>query len=177
MAKTPHGIEIPSLGSLDRKIGNVGQQLVQRLREAIQKGELKAGERLPSTRALASSLGLSRGTVTQAFDQLKAEGYLDGRIGAGTTVAQSLTDHSRIAVPIQQLATSGNEPELPPHALRYADVARRLAALPSIPFSIAVPVGEAAPDDTWRRLSNRIRATQAAAPATYGDPRGLFELL
>ena len=48
------------------------------LRAAIRDGRLAAGTRLPSTRALAGDLGLSRGTVVEAFAQLTAEGYLDG---------------------------------------------------------------------------------------------------
>src|SRR5437868_2356185 len=98
MPKRKNSIEIPSLGAIDRTARTVGQQLVRGLREAIAKGELRAGERLPSTRALASSLGLARGTVMEAFDQLKAEGYLTGRVGAGTKVAQGLEDH-QFAVP------------------------------------------------------------------------------
>ena len=57
------------------------------LRAAIRDGRLAAGTRLPSTRALAGDLGLSRGTVVEAFAQLAAEGYLDARHGAGTWVA------------------------------------------------------------------------------------------
>ena len=57
------------------------------LRAAIRDGRLTAGTRLPSTRALAGDLGLSRGTVVEAFAQLTAEGYLDARHGAGTWVA------------------------------------------------------------------------------------------
>ncbi len=57
------------------------------LRAAIRDGRLAAGTRLPSTRALAGDLGLSRGTVVEAFAQLTAEGYLDARHGAGTWVA------------------------------------------------------------------------------------------
>ncbi len=57
------------------------------MREAIRDGRLPAGTRLPSTRALAGDLGLSRGTVVEAFAQLGAEGYLGARHGAGTWVA------------------------------------------------------------------------------------------
>ncbi|MGT2512210.1 GntR family transcriptional regulator [Cupriavidus basilensis] len=44
------------------------------MRDAVARGELKPGEPLPSTRALAEALGVSRGTVVEAFDQLVAEG-------------------------------------------------------------------------------------------------------
>ncbi|MCA3667812.1 MAG: GntR family transcriptional regulator [Methylobacterium sp.] len=55
---------IPSLKSIDRADGQFGRQLAQRLREAIMSGVLKAGERLPSTRALAMSLGVARGSLS-----------------------------------------------------------------------------------------------------------------
>ncbi|GAA4594371.1 PLP-dependent aminotransferase family protein [Planotetraspora phitsanulokensis] len=64
-------------------------QIGDQLREAMRNGALKAGERLPSSRALAALLGVSRTVVTDAFQQLYAEGWLDGRHGSGTYVAAS----------------------------------------------------------------------------------------
>ena len=57
------------------------------LRSAIRDGRLAPGARLPATRALAGELGVARGTVTAAYGQLVAEGYLSARRGAGTVVA------------------------------------------------------------------------------------------
>ncbi|MEV0996527.1 PLP-dependent aminotransferase family protein [Nonomuraea sp. NPDC050202] len=62
-------------------------QLVTWLRGAMLDGTLASGERLPSTRALAAQLGVSRTVVTEAYQQLYAEGWLDGRHGSGTFVA------------------------------------------------------------------------------------------
>ena len=62
-------------------------QIAQQLREALTGGRLAAGERLPSTRALAAALGVSRTVVTGAYTQLFAEGWLEGRHGSGTYVA------------------------------------------------------------------------------------------
>src|SRR5918912_4369714 len=59
----------------------------QGLREAIRSGRLRRGTRLPSTRALAADLGVSRGTVVQAYAQLAAEGWISGRRGSATVVA------------------------------------------------------------------------------------------
>jgi GntR family transcriptional regulator/MocR family aminotransferase len=53
------------------------------LRAAIREGRLAAGSRLPSTRALALDLGLARGTVVEAYAQLRAEGYLGAKRGPG----------------------------------------------------------------------------------------------
>ena len=65
-------------------------QIYQGLRGAILDGRLCRGQRLPSTRSLASELGISRLPVLTAYDQLFHEGYLVGRIGAGTYVAPSV---------------------------------------------------------------------------------------
>src|ERR1700756_819850 len=63
------------------------EQLERALRDAIRDGRLPAGAALPSSRGLASELGLSRGVVTTAYDQLAAEGYLQTRQGAPVRVA------------------------------------------------------------------------------------------
>ena len=60
------------------------RQLYFAIREAILEGRLRPGTRLPSTRSLASDLDVSRNTVVIAFDQLLAEGYVEGRTGAGS---------------------------------------------------------------------------------------------
>src|SRR5690554_3450950 len=59
------------------------QQLVRELREAVLSGRLAPRFRLPPTRLLARDLGVSRNTVLAAFEQLSAEGYLEGKVGAG----------------------------------------------------------------------------------------------
>jgi len=62
-------------------------QIVGQLRTAMTEGQLAAGERLPPTRALAATLGVSRTVVTGAYAQLFAEGWIEGRHGSGTYVA------------------------------------------------------------------------------------------
>ncbi|MQY06517.1 MocR-like pyridoxine biosynthesis transcription factor PdxR [Actinomadura macrotermitis] len=62
-------------------------QLVAQLRAAMAEGRLAAGERLPSSRALAGTLAVSRTVVTEAYEQLYAEGWLEGRHGSGTYVS------------------------------------------------------------------------------------------
>jgi GntR family transcriptional regulator / MocR family aminotransferase len=63
-----------------------GRSLEDALRDAVRSGRLTPGTRLPGTRTLAADLGLSRGTVVQAFGQLVAEGWLVGVAGSGTVV-------------------------------------------------------------------------------------------
>src|SRR5690349_23602893 len=66
------------------------KQLYQRLRGAILTGQVERGAPLPSTRALAHELGVSRTTTLLAYEQLILEGYLESRKGQGTAVTRSL---------------------------------------------------------------------------------------
>lgn len=90
----------------------LSRQLYERLRQTILSGQMSAGARLPSTRGLASQLGVSRNTVCTAYMQLFAEGYILGKVGYGTAVAPLAPD-KLLNVPsktrtIQQ--TVGNQP-------------------------------------------------------------------
>jgi GntR family transcriptional regulator / MocR family aminotransferase len=67
--------------------GPLHAQLELQLRDGVRSGRLAAGERLPSTRALAAELGVSRGVVVEAYGQLAAEGYLEVRPGSAPRVA------------------------------------------------------------------------------------------
>lgn len=168
-------IDLPALSVIDRSEGAIGRQLTDTLRNAISRGEMTAGERLPSTRALAQALGVSRGTITEAYAQLVAEGCLDAKAGSSTRVA-----HMPLPTPLPARRRAGpaseEAPAPPACAASYAAFATRLMPMPSIPFSVAVPEGAVAMDDHWRRLSHRVRQSQGAQPAGYGDPRGLLAL-
>src|SRR5258708_35309518 len=63
------------------------RQLYTAMKRGILNGRLQPGTRLPSTRIIADDLRISRTTVLNAFDQLSAAGYLDGKMGSGTRVA------------------------------------------------------------------------------------------
>ncbi|WP_287813838.1 winged helix-turn-helix domain-containing protein, partial [Achromobacter sp.] len=72
---------------LDRPQGDLEGQLCRAIRERVLAGRLGAGEKLPSTRALALALRIARSTVVQAYDRLRAEGYIETARGSGTRVA------------------------------------------------------------------------------------------
>lgn len=82
-------IDLPIVVDRDAK-EPMSAQLVGQLREAMAEGRLAAGERLPSSRALGSLLGVSRTVVTEAYEQLYAEGWLEGRHGSGTYVTEGV---------------------------------------------------------------------------------------
>src|SRR3954447_24573232 len=70
--------------------GDLSARIYRQLRDAVLDGRLRAGERLPPTRELARRLTGSRNTVAVAYDRLTADGFLTGRVGAGTYVCAEL---------------------------------------------------------------------------------------
>jgi DNA-binding transcriptional MocR family regulator len=72
------------LGRWSSRGGPLYLQLAHSIKEAIQKGDVRVGARLPAERALADSLGVSRTTVVAAYDVLRGEEWLRSRQGSGT---------------------------------------------------------------------------------------------
>jgi GntR family transcriptional regulator / MocR family aminotransferase len=98
------------------------QQLYAHLRTAILSGKLKSGTRLPSTRAMADELGLSRNTVLNAYEQLLAEGYLESTTGSGTFVARVLPE-TLLGTPTRKAAkTTKRATPSQPHFSKHAQL-------------------------------------------------------
>ena len=90
MAKQARDLPLPAL-TLDAGSSTpLHRQIYFEIRNAILDGRLRPGIRLPASRALARDLTISRNTVTTAFDQLVAEGYVEARTGAGSFVPANL---------------------------------------------------------------------------------------
>src|SRR5438445_772861 len=86
--------------AIDRKASRpLHRQIYDGYRAAIVGGTLRPGQRVPSTRGLASELGISRIPVLSAYDQLSAEGYFQSRVGTGTVVSVSLPDQAVLPEP------------------------------------------------------------------------------
>jgi GntR family transcriptional regulator / MocR family aminotransferase len=129
----------------------LGLQLAAGVREQVLAGTLRRGDRLPSSRALAADLGVSRSVAEQAYDQLLAEGWLEARRGSGTYVASGGLAPSPVAAP-----RPGPEP-------------RRLVRLDT-----GTPWIDPRHAAGWRRAWRDVSA--ATPPRGYDDPRGLPEL-
>jgi GntR family transcriptional regulator / MocR family aminotransferase len=135
------------------------QALYAHMRAAILSGELKGGLKLPSTRALAEQLNISRNTVLNAYRQLLAEGYLEGRGGSGTYVAnllpESLLTAPHPAAPQIARSSQAESPRLifSKHATDQLAVPQPPSAskLPR-PFMAEVPAFDALPYRIWSRL-------------------------
>ncbi len=115
------------------------QQLYSALRSAILEGRLGPGVRLPGTRALAESLDVSRTTVSLVFDQLRAEGYLEGRARSGTFVSDIVPD-AHLSVSRRRGARAVSRPvsrqvprQVPRQMPRDADRARATGVMDAVP--------------------------------------------
>jgi len=144
------------------------EQLCAALREAIGRGQVAPGARLPATRTLAADLAVSRVTAEAAYAQLEAEGYVERRVGVGTTVRAGL--HGNAAPGATRI------PGAP------ARLSRRGAALAAgggcldpgsvRAFAAGTPDLRAFPVELWRQLGARCLRQQGAALLGYGDPQG-----
>src|SRR5262244_3519889 len=67
------------------------RQIYMQVRSAVLSGALRPGTRMPSSRAMASKLGVARATVVLAYEHLLAEGYVESRHGSGTFITGDLT--------------------------------------------------------------------------------------
>jgi GntR family transcriptional regulator/MocR family aminotransferase len=133
------------------------RQVYEAWRHGILTGRFAGGEQVPSTRDLAATLGISRSTVTQAYEQLVAEGYLETARGAGTFVSAELPDDLRLAQPV---APSRNPGAV---SIRLSRLGQRLQddfQYPPQPadfirFSQLTPDLDEFPLQLWHRLLNR----------------------
>lgn len=135
------------------------RQIYERIADAITRGVLREGERLPSARSLASQLATSRGTVDLAFSLLAGEGYVLSQGAAGTVVARGLVGVRR-----------------PPTQMRSSDglrAQREAETFTVKPFMMGLPALDVFPRKLWARLSVRnarvltTTAMAALVPAGY----------
>ena len=180
MVRTPWVGTAPLLGLDAASAGPRYRQVYDALREAILGGRLRPGARLPSTRALAVQLGIARNTVLTAFDQLTAEGYLERRVGAGTTVARTLPDvllHAHVDSPHSAPSADVRRAVSRRGALMVKSPLERTTALSSPrPFRIGLPAYDVFPLEIWARLLARRWRRVPRQLLGYGDPAGYSPL-
>jgi GntR family transcriptional regulator / MocR family aminotransferase len=146
--------------------GDLAAQIYRQLREAVLDGRLRPGERLPPTRELARRLAVSRNTVAAAYERLTAEGFLTGRVGAGTFVAAAVTR-----------ARSRSAPAGGVHPRRWwqtlaTEPGSAWQGAPTFDFRVGIPDGRLFPLETWRRLVGRELRGAVVHDAGYQDPAG-----
>ncbi len=146
------------------------RQVYEQIRTAILTGRVRSHQKLPASRQLATSLGVSRTTVTQSYDQLISEGYLHTKPGAGTFVCAQIPDSLLSAASTVEGKGSNlqaAEDQSPLELLSaYGDRLHQLPARTAEPdgvlsFRYWQPDVSLFPTEQWQRLVNRHRATNA----------------
>jgi GntR family transcriptional regulator/MocR family aminotransferase len=179
-----HAIIAFEMIQLDRNANEpLHQQLYRQIRDELVSGSLDGGaSRLPSSRALAVDLGISRLTVNLALSKLTAEGYLRSRIGSGTFVAY----------PLPETYLSARKPKLDGQLKRPIRLSHRVRDIPDkragrdFDFGIAGPPGvsfvpadnalDEFPMETWERLRAQVLAKKGAHLLQYASSRGDVDL-
>jgi GntR family transcriptional regulator/MocR family aminotransferase len=177
MKRTPTSY-LPPIALQDREELPIYRQLYDWFRRAIAGGQLRPGQRLPSTRNLAAELKISRMPVLGAFEQLFAEGYLETFIGAGTCVARSIPA-DRLHPPVVKTRKGGQEIIKKRGPRRMS---RRGAALTRVPaqswldnlgaFRVSLPALDHFPIGVWSKLVARHSRRPPRGIMAYGNAMG-----
>lgn len=154
------------------------RQVYDAIRSDILSGRLRPGDRLPATRALAEQLSLSRTTVAEAYDQLQAEGYVQGKHGSGTYVATNLPDdaldrscderdRAELAVPVPQLSSWGRR--ISAEAFAVLPASSEHFTYDLRPHRVAQ---DSFPWDAWRTAVDRALSGDRAQLLSYPPSAG-----
>ncbi len=190
MPKQAPDLPLPSIGLDVTAEQPLHRQLYEQLSHAIRTGYLKPGTRLPSTRALASELGVSRMTTIKAYRDLQTEGYIQSQIGAGTVVAPKLPELLlQVNTGKSSTATQPKQADQEPTLRAYPRLSQRgtrvaplsppswLATTSGLrPFRIGVPALDAIPQQAWARAVNRAVRDANASQLDYQRPAGHVQL-
>jgi GntR family transcriptional regulator/MocR family aminotransferase len=149
------------------------KQIYDGYREAILRGDLRPGQQIPSTRVLASELGISRIPVLNAYAQLLAEGYFEGRTGAGTFVCSSLPNQPVVS---EEAARAVQIRSAPRSASHRSSLVPQRATEPWVFGTGAFSIGQLAfdhfPFQKWTSILTRHCRKVHAGSLNYGDPMG-----
>ena len=135
------------------------RQLIEEIRQGVLSGKLKPNQKLPSSRSLAQSLTISRSTVTQSYEQLESEGYLETRRSSGTYVCQKIPDEwlrSTAIAPVTNKTIAKNLP-LSQFGTNLTSIGSLQGDEPDreISFRYGNPAVEYFPMQQWRKLLAR----------------------
>lgn len=157
------------------------QQLYEWFRRAIHTGQLRPGQRVPSTRSLAAELMVSRIPVSSAYEQLHAEGYFETFVGAGTCVASAIPED--IIKPGTGKISGASRQASRGKSLRNISSRVALMRTPTqtwsnklVPFRVSLPALEHFPTRVWSQLLNRHARKPTRQSMAYGDAKGYAPL-
>ena len=164
---------------INRRAGSaLQQQIYSEIRRAVLDGVVPPGARLPSSRALADDLAVSRTTTLLAFEQLAAEGYLVGRRGSGTFVAHELPDDLPRTNGVRRRLTSSKHPPLSRRGVALTSTPPAARRMPGPPraFRLGAPAIDLFPLRLWSQLINRRLRSLTLTQLDYHEAGGFRPL-
>ena len=175
---------IPFISLDERSSDPIYRQIYKAIRNAILTGDFQSGLRLPASRLLADQLGVSRMTVINAYEQLFAEGYLEGKPGAGTYVASHLPEE------FLQPASAEKEKDRSIVLKRKVNLSeygsylngvttlikRNHGSTDFVPFQHGLTAVDQFPFDVWSRIVQHYYKYPKRELLGNGDPEGLPSL-
>src|SRR5262249_7215190 len=148
--------------------------LYSALRGQILEGRLRPGTRLPATRELARQYGLSRGTIVNAFELLKSEGYTEGTIGSGTYVSRILPEEW-MNVRVGDGSTQKKHQQRKRHLSAYGKQITLFPGYdkrPTRAFRANVPGLDVFPMELWTRITARVLRRASTNHLLGSEPMG-----
>ena len=158
-----------------RKATALSRQIYMQVRLAVLEGALGPGAELPSSRAMAASLGVARASVVAAYEQLAAEEFVESRRGSGTFVSKELK--SLVETTRRRTTVRATKPRaVPPRAKAFAEFERSAALAEGRPFNTGRTLIDARSKETWRKLTHQAARSLGTGELGYTDPCGSIEL-
>lgn len=149
----------------------LNRQIYNRIREMILNGTLISGEKLPSTRRLSKDLGVSRNTILEVYNQMIAEGYLEGHHGSGTVVSGGMQD---LKFPVNSVNGYRSEDEF--NRKKSINNKEEVQKQQRIDFRSGVPALELFPQKAWAKLYQNTCCNLPAASYGYCSSSGVWAL-
>lgn len=145
------------------------RQIETTLRRLILDGTLQSSRKLPSTRELASELGVSRITVKSVYEQLVAEGYLDAKTGSGTFVTKGLNLETAPKFKPRYKENSAPKTDIPDRAVPILSSKASVRHGATAPFRPGIPALDLFPVKLWMKYISEAALKGARRNLSYGD--------
>ncbi|UNH28303.1 PLP-dependent aminotransferase family protein [Moellerella wisconsensis] len=162
------------------KNGLLHEQVYHSLRDAILDGRLHPGNKIPSSRAMAEILSISRNSIIAGFERLLDEGYLVTKRGSGTYISDIIPDElTKVQIPTTKSEIySPVDLEINPNIYAMLDIWKKLQAslANNSLFNIGIGCADLFPHQTWGRLLKRAWRQYQHSQISHNDPAGFQPL-
>jgi GntR family transcriptional regulator/MocR family aminotransferase len=163
--------------SIDKKPGKtINAQLYEQLKNGVFCGMLRPGDRMPSSRELATQLTISRNSVMQVFEQLTMEGFFETRTGFGTFVSSGIEKLSYTKKAIDKSEKKPGRVVARGYGLNNAFEGHKSEREAALPFQTSLPLFAEFPFAAWAKISTAVNQKINLLHLGYDDAQGYLPL-